>query len=101
MTKHSKIIGLIREKVRNQEYEFTIPHFFEEMTNDDLLFSDIEAAISSGGINRVFSDDLRGARYEIVGRATDNRLIAVICRIGDLSNKRNRQAAFHRHLGNL
>lgn len=38
-------IIIIIEKVRNHEYEFTIPHFFEEMANDDLLFADIEMAM--------------------------------------------------------
>lgn len=81
MAKQAKVIKLIREKVRNQEYEFTIPHFFEEMANDDLTFADVEAAVASGDLNRTFTDDPRGPRYEIVGRSTDDRQIAVICRI--------------------
>ena len=28
-------IDVIRAKVRGQEYEFTVPHFFEEMAQDD------------------------------------------------------------------
>lgn len=75
------VIDAIREKVRNQEYEFTLPHFFEEMANDDLLFADIESAINHGRIRRRFTRDPRGTRYEIVGPATDARQIAVICRI--------------------
>ena len=74
-------IRIIREKVRNQEYEFTIPHFFEEMANDDLIFADIETAIANGRINRRFTKDPRGARYEVYGAASDGREIAVICRI--------------------
>ncbi|MGH9769962.1 MAG: DUF4258 domain-containing protein [Blastocatellia bacterium] len=81
MAKHAKVIRLIREKVRNQEYEFAIPHFFEEMANDDLAFDDIENTIMNGNVNRVFKDDPRGTRYEIVGTATDGRQVAVICRI--------------------
>jgi Domain of unknown function (DUF4258) len=81
MAKQAKIIQLIREKVRNQGYEFVIPHFFEEMANDDLAFEDIENAIMNGAINRVFKDDPRGARYEIVGTIADDRTVAVICRI--------------------
>ena len=81
MAKHAKIIQTIREKVRNQEYEFTIPHFFEEMANDGLLFVDIEAAITNGSINQIFTDDPRGVRCEIAGRSIDGRLIALICRI--------------------
>jgi hypothetical protein len=76
-----KAIRIIREKVENQEYEFTIPHFFEEMANDDLIFADIGAAIANGRVNRRFTKDSRGPRYEIYGTATDEREIAVICRI--------------------
>ncbi len=72
---------LIREKVHRQQYEFAIPHFFEEMANDDLIFADIEAAIATGRIRRRFTRDPRGIRYEVVGTATDGRRIAVICRL--------------------
>ncbi|MGH9839821.1 MAG: DUF4258 domain-containing protein [Blastocatellia bacterium] len=81
MARHSKIIGIIREKVRNQEYEFAIPHFFEEMANDELIFADIEAVMDNGNIDRVFTGDPRGTRYEIVGSTMDGRTVAVICRI--------------------
>ena len=33
-----KIIDRIRKKLIEKEYEFTIPHFFEEMAEDDLEF---------------------------------------------------------------
>ena len=75
------IIRRIREKVSRQEYEFAIPHFFEEMADDDLTFADIETAVAGGRIRRKFTRDPRGTRYEVVGRATDGRKIAVICRI--------------------
>ncbi|MFL6214792.1 MAG: DUF4258 domain-containing protein [Blastocatellia bacterium] len=74
-------IRVIRERVEHQEYEFTIPHFFEEMADDNLIFADIEAAIANGRVNRRFTKDPRGIRYEVYGRATDGRAIAVICRI--------------------
>ncbi|MCK4427587.1 MAG: DUF4258 domain-containing protein [candidate division Zixibacteria bacterium] len=75
------VIHTIREKVLRQEYEFTIPHFFEQMAEDDLILADIELAIANGRIRRKFTRDPRGTRYEIVGPATDGRKIAVICRI--------------------
>lgn len=75
------VIDTIREKVRKQEYEFTIPHFFEQMAEDDLILADIELAIAKGRIRRRFTRDPRGTRYEIVGPATDGREIAIICRI--------------------
>ncbi|NUO09431.1 MAG: hypothetical protein HUU08_12260 [Candidatus Brocadia sp.] len=54
------IIHKIREKIARQEYEFTIPHFFEEMANDNLVFADIEMAIAHGRIRRKFTRDPRG-----------------------------------------
>ena len=75
------VIDAIRKKVRNREYEFTLPHFFEEMANDDMTFADIEMAIANGDIRRRFTRDPRDTRYEIVGPATDGRRVAVICRI--------------------
>jgi hypothetical protein len=75
------IIHRIREKVKKQEYEFTIPHFFEEMANDNLTFADIKMAITKGRIRRKFKRDPRGTRYEVVGPTTNGREIGIICRI--------------------
>jgi hypothetical protein len=75
------IIQRIREKTKKQDYEFTIPHFFEEMANDNLTFADVEMAIAKGRINRKFTRDPRGTRYEVIGPATDGRIIGIICRI--------------------
>ncbi|MBF0101592.1 MAG: DUF4258 domain-containing protein [Desulfobacterales bacterium] len=75
------IINTIRKKLANKEYEFTVPHFFEEMRNDNITFSDIERVIANGTVKRKFTKDLRGVRYEVVGYGIDNSKIAVICRI--------------------
>jgi hypothetical protein len=75
------VIDIIREKVREREYEFAIPHFFEEMANDDLIFADVESAVAGGRIRRRFTRDPRGTRYEVVGPTTDGRQVATICRI--------------------
>jgi hypothetical protein len=75
-----KVIQRIREKVIKQEYEFTIPHFFEEMANDNLVLEDIIFAIENGFVRRKFTNDPRGTRYEVVGNAKDSKEIAVICR---------------------
>lgn len=74
-------IHVIREKITKQEYEFTIPHFFEEMANDNLNFADIEMAIVNGRIRQKFTRDPRGMRYEVVGPTTNGRDIGIICRI--------------------
>lgn len=44
------VIDVIREKVRNRQYEFTFPHFFEEMANDKPTLRDIEMAIAKGRV---------------------------------------------------
>jgi hypothetical protein len=75
------VIDKIRKKIIDKEYEFTIPHFFEEMAADDLEFADVKRAIETGWINRKFTRDLRGTRYEIVGLSTDERQIGIICRM--------------------
>ena len=79
-------IQTIRKKVADKEYEFTIPHFFEERANDGLNFSDIEDAIAYGRIRRTFTRDPRGTRYEVVGPAGDGREIGIICRIKSTKN---------------
>ena len=66
--------------MRDSEYEFVIPHFLEEMVNDDLLFADIEGR-SQQAASDEGSNGIRGTRYEIVGTATDERKVAVICRL--------------------
>jgi hypothetical protein len=74
-------IDVIRRKVRNRDYEIAIPHFFEEMAEDELDMVDIESVIRNGKIRRRFTRDPRGIRFEVVGPATDGRQAAVICRI--------------------
>ena len=74
------IIERIRKKVHDGDYEFTIPHFFEEMAEDELVFDDIERAITKGRVRQKFTRDPRGTRYEVVGPAIDRREVAVVCR---------------------
>lgn len=74
------VIERIRKKVRDGHYELTIPHFFEEMAEDNLVLADIETAIANGKVRRRFTRDPRGTRYEVVGRAVDGRGVALICR---------------------
>lgn len=69
-----------QEAVLNQAYVVT-PHALLEMYVDQLDVVDVESAILTGTIVRVFTDDPRGMRYEIVGRATDlHTLLGVVAR---------------------
>lgn len=51
------------------------------MAADELEFSDVRKAIATGKISQKLTEDPRGIRYEILGKATDGRNIGVICRI--------------------
>ncbi len=75
------MIDAIRKKLADGDYEMTLPHFIEEMVEDDLVFADVELAVANGKVRRRFSRDPRGTRYEVVGPATDGRQIAVVCRL--------------------
>jgi lipopolysaccharide biosynthesis regulator YciM len=71
------IIERIRKQIRDGDYEFTIPHFFEELAEDELTLDDFETAIANGKVQRRFTRDPRGTRYEIVGTAVDGREVGV------------------------
>ena len=60
----------MRRAVLEQRYVLT-PHALLEMREDRLDVVDVEPAILTGRIERVFEDDPRGPRYEVVGKACD------------------------------
>ena len=80
-----KAIEKLRELVRREEYEIST-HANEEMSNDDLVSIDVENAILTGKIEKRFTRDPRGTRYEVLGEACDNRPIVVVCRIARSSS---------------
>ncbi len=69
----------IRQFVLNRDY-YVSSHAEEEMLDDDLDRKDVENAILKGRINRKFTRDIRGTRYQIAGPAIDGRMIHVLCR---------------------
>jgi len=50
------------------------------MSADNLEARDIENVILTGQVARRFTRDPRGVRYEIVGKAVDERQACVVCR---------------------
>ncbi len=48
-------------------------HAMDEMAEDDLDIIDVEHAVLTGHLDRTESDDPRGARYIIEGRAADQQ----------------------------
>jgi len=57
-------------KTRDGDYEITIPHFLEEMANDNLTFDDVENAIAKGRVRKRFTaPDMRSSvPHEMNGR---------------------------------
>ncbi len=60
----------MREAVISQAFVVT-QHALFEMPEDRLDVVNVESAILTGTIERVFEDDPRGPRYEVVGTACD------------------------------
>jgi hypothetical protein len=70
----------IRNAIVDARYTFT-EHAYEEMDEDDLDALDVESAILTGEIDRVLTMDPRGARYVVVGKATDQETaVGVVAR---------------------
>ncbi len=68
----ARVLQRIQTAIVTGEYDVTV-HAVEEMAEDGLDIFDVEAAITSGQVIRVETDDPRSARYTIVGTATDER----------------------------
>jgi len=66
----TRALEAMRRAVLEQAYVLT-PHALLEMREDRLDVVDVESAILTGRMERVFADDPRGPRYEVVGRACD------------------------------
>lgn len=60
----------MQRAVLEQTYVIT-PHALLEMRDDHLDIVDVESAILTGTIERVFEDDPRGTPYAVVGKACD------------------------------
>lgn len=60
----------IRNAVLDQQYALT-EHAYDEMNADNLDVLDMEAAVLTGQVDQVLTDDSRGVRYVVVGTACD------------------------------
>ena len=74
-----KGIREIREKIRTKNYEFT-GHAEEEREDDDLSVADLRGAILTGRVVQILTNDPRGNRYVVRGKAQDGKEIEVVCR---------------------
>ena len=67
-----RIIEHIREKVQTSQYDMT-RHTQEEMSEDGPDLFDVEQAIFNGKLVRKEKDDLRGIKYTVAGKGTDQQ----------------------------
>ena len=75
----------IRQKIIDRDY-YLSSHAEDEMLDDELEREDIENAILKGRIEKKLTEDIRGTRYRIEGRARDGRGIHVVCRFKEHGN---------------
>ncbi len=68
----SHILHSIQEAILRGEYDVTV-HAVEEMAEDGLDIFDIECALMGGDLTKTETDDPRGTKYTIVGKAVDGR----------------------------
>ena len=75
----------IRDCIRHRQY-YMSAHAMEEMAEDLLDIVDVEAAILSGTLSRVETEDLRGTKYVVIGLADDQRTpVGIVGRFVDES----------------
>lgn len=72
-------IRQIRERIRAKNYELT-GHAEEEREDDDLAIADLEKVMLAGRVEKTLTDDPRGNRYVVRGKAPDGREVEVVCR---------------------
>ena len=77
-----RLLRRLRERVRAGRYVVTV-HAEEEMTQDDLMASDVEYCILTGSIRRRLFDRTTGERKWIVrGRSTGGKEMETVVRFG-------------------
>jgi hypothetical protein len=79
------VLHRIRQLVIDRRYYFSA-HAEEEMWVDGLERPDIERCILRGRIEKRMTEDVRGTRYRIEGRARDDRLVHVVCRFHEIED---------------
>lgn len=69
-----RTVDRIKAAIRDGTYDMTI-HALEEMAEDDLDLTDVEASILGGKIVKSEKDDPRGTRYTIQGAGSNSTTI--------------------------
>lgn len=72
-------IQRIRRKVSNNQFIIS-SHVRDKLRSLQLNVEDIKIVVKYGEYIRTLTDDPRGARYVIVGKATDDIDLELVCR---------------------
>ena len=73
------VLGRARRALLSGKYRIT-GHADEEMEYDGLSREDVVHVIQTGRVSRRFTEDPRGPRYEVAGRARDGRAAFAVVR---------------------
>jgi hypothetical protein len=77
-----RITRILRERVASGRFVVTV-HAEEEMTDDDLMVSDVEQVIACGSIRECQRDRAtRERKYRVRGTATDGRCVNAVVKLG-------------------
>ena len=74
------VLQRVRRAAQTRKYRITA-HANEEMDYDGLTREDVVQILATGEVSRKFTDDPRGPRYEIAGRAADGRAACIVVRL--------------------
>jgi len=74
------VLQRVRRAVQIGKYRIT-GHANEEMDYDGLTRDDVVRVLTTGQASRRFTNDPRGPRYEIAGRAADGRPAWLVVRL--------------------
>ena len=67
----------ITERIRTRNYELT-GHAEEEREDDQLTVAGLREVVLTGRVEEVLTDDPRGDRYVVRGKAQDGREIEIV-----------------------
>jgi len=79
---YDHVMRLFRQKVGAGDFVVTV-HAEEEMTDDNLMVSDVEQVIAGGAVQECQRDRAAGERkYRVRGSATDGRPVQAVIKLG-------------------
>lgn len=73
---------IIRQKMNSKKIQWT-NHCLNRLNQRDILIKDVEVAIKNGKVIETYSDDFPFPSCLILGKASNNQNLHVVCGIGN------------------